>query len=518
VRVGEIQQCCLYPDQFAHAFKYWDAVQITTSISDIDKPKAMDLTDLLAATKDVNAAITQIDQKLRKPSSTPAVVEQATTDAKEELGDVAHVSGHGYVASHRCLAVARPSNSIELVDLVGGASTVLMEAPSQAAVAACAHGTGVLVVAAWGDACARWHLARDGTGGWRVVAPRKTFAGLAAAGTILVAVTSDSYIARCAGTVVQVLNEHLVEPVVAHFSVGGAGRALAWDPSGEALAVAGAGGLTIWGSRSEPETVIPTPCRCVVATKGSSGYAEDDAFVCVADAGLLTREEARADDMKARASDGYVGRAETRDTGFGGGLIPAGLLVGGGAAAAPPEALRPTASLVTWDMTSDVGQWRVAYTARIDALPRGVAVVDAAAAVGDAVALASSFDPQGAVAVFAAADLAPRPTVGLGGGRVRALAADGGRLAAVVVARTGAPPLCAAGARGPAPGAARRVVVDLAPWAPPAPPPPAPPAPPAAPSSVTDRLATLATLRASGALTDAEFARAKALELGLPAP
>ena len=34
----------------------------------------MDLTDLLAATKDVNAAITQIDQKLRKPSSTPVVV------------------------------------------------------------------------------------------------------------------------------------------------------------------------------------------------------------------------------------------------------------------------------------------------------------------------------------------------------------------------------------------------------------------------------------------------------------
>ena len=140
--------------------------------------------------------------------------------------------------------------------------------------------------------------------------------------------------------------------------------------------------------------------------------------------------------------------------------------------------------------------------------------------MGDAVAVASSFDPQRAVAVFAAADLAPRPTVRIGGGdgRVRALAADGGRLAAVVVARAGAPPLCAAGARGPAPGAARRVVVDLAaPPAPPAlPPPPAPPA--AASSSVTDRLATLAHLRASGALTDAEFARAKALELGLPAP
>ena len=61
--------------------------------------------------------------------------------------------------------------------------------------------------------------------------------------------------------------------------------------------------------------------------------------------------------------------------------------------------------------------------------------------------------------------------------------------------------------------------IDLAP--PPAPVPPAPPAPlapPAAPSSVTDRLATLAHLRASGALTEAEFARAKALELGLPAP
>ena len=137
----------------------------------------MDLTDLLAATKDVNAAITQIDQKLRKPSSTPAppVVEQATTDA-EELGDVAHVSSHGYVASCRCLAVARPSNSVELVDLDGGASTVLMEAPSQAAVAACAFppdvavaacalpgGMEVLVVAAWDHVCARWRLARDGT-------------------------------------------------------------------------------------------------------------------------------------------------------------------------------------------------------------------------------------------------------------------------------------------------------------------------------------------------------------------
>ena len=37
-RVGEKQQCCVYPDQFAHAFKYWDGkhggagpVQITTS-------------------------------------------------------------------------------------------------------------------------------------------------------------------------------------------------------------------------------------------------------------------------------------------------------------------------------------------------------------------------------------------------------------------------------------------------------------------------------------------------------
>ena len=123
----------------------------------------MDLTDLLAATKDVNAAITQIDQKLRKPSSTaaPPVVEQATTDA-EELGDVAHVSGNGYVGMYRCLAVARPSNSVELVDLDGGASTVLMEAPAAAAVAACDFpGKEVLVVAAWGDACARW---RPGSG------------------------------------------------------------------------------------------------------------------------------------------------------------------------------------------------------------------------------------------------------------------------------------------------------------------------------------------------------------------
>ena len=225
--------------------------------------------------------------------------------------------------------------------------------------------------------------------------------------------------------------------------------------------------------------------RRVAASPRRVTWRAEDTLVCVADAGLLTREEARADDMKARASDGYVGRAETRDTGFGGGLIPAGLLVGGGAAAAPPEAPRPTISLIEYD-----GQWRVAATARIDALPRGVAVVDAVAAVGDAVAVASSFDPQRAVAVFAAEDLAPRPAIRLGGGdgRVRALAADGGRLAAVVVARAGAPPLCAAGARGPAPGAARRVVVDLAPArrrrraAP-----PAPPAPPAAPSSVTDR-------------------------------
>ena len=232
----------------------------------------MDLTDLLAATKDVNAAITQIDQKLRKPSSTPApVVEQATTDDAEELGDVAHVSRNGYLASHRCLAVARPSNSVELVDLDGGASTVLMEAPAAAAVAACDFpGKEVLVVAAWGDACARWRLARDGAGGWRVVAPRKTCAGLAAAGTILVAATRLSYIARCAGAVVDVLDYDSLAPV-AHFAVGGAGRALAWV-FGDTLAVAGAGGLTIWGGRgSEPETVIPTPCRCVVGTAGCQG-------------------------------------------------------------------------------------------------------------------------------------------------------------------------------------------------------------------------------------------------------
>ena len=39
-------------------------------------------------------------------------------------------------------------------------------------------------------------------------------------------------------------------------------------------------------------------------------------------------------------------------------------------------------------------------------------------------------------------------------------------------------------------------------------------APPAPPSSVAGRLATLASLRVSGALTEAEFARAKAIELG----
>ena len=40
----------------------------------------------------------------------------------------------------------------------------------------------------------------------------------------------------------------------------------------------------------------------------------------------------------------------------------------------------------------------------------------------------------------------------------------------------------------------------------------------AAPTCLADRLATLASLRARGALSEAEFARAKALELGLPAP
>ena len=37
---------------------------------------------------------------------------------------------------------------------------------------------------------------------------------------------------------------------------------------------------------------------------------------------------------------------------------------------------------------------------------------------------------------------------------------------------------------------------------------------PAAPSSLTDKLATLASLRASGALTDEQFERAKEIELG----
>ena len=40
----------------------------------------------------------------------------------------------------------------------------------------------------------------------------------------------------------------------------------------------------------------------------------------------------------------------------------------------------------------------------------------------------------------------------------------------------------------------------------------------AAPTCLADRLASLASLHARGALSEAEFARAKALELGLPAP
>ena len=40
----------------------------------------------------------------------------------------------------------------------------------------------------------------------------------------------------------------------------------------------------------------------------------------------------------------------------------------------------------------------------------------------------------------------------------------------------------------------------------------------AALTCLADRLATLSSLRARGALSEAEFARAKALELGLPAP
>ena len=60
----------------------------------------------------------------------------------------------------------------------------------------------------------------------------------------------------------------------------------------------------------------------------------------------------------------------------------------------------------------------------------------------------------------------------------------------------------------------------MPPYAPPhyyhAPPPPgAPVAPPAAAlASVAGRLRELASLRASGVLTEAEFARAKAIELG----
>ena len=216
-----------------------------------------------------------------------------------------------------------------------------------------------------------------------------------------------------------------------------------------------------------------------------------------------------------RASDGYTSAArETRDTGFGGGLIPAGLLVGGGAAAAPPERRGP-ASLVTYD-----GQWRVAATARIDALPRSVAVVDAPwPRWATRSPWRSSFDPQRAVAVFAAADLAPRPAIRLGGaGRVRALAAGRrsprrrGRRA-----RRGAAHLCAAGARGPRPAPhAASSSASLRLRRRRLPPPPAPPA--AASSSVTDRPRRSRTCRASGALTEAEFARAKALELGLPAP
>ena len=398
----------------------------------------MDLTDLLAATKDVNAAITQIDQKLRKPSSTPApVVEQASTDAKEELGDVAHVSSHGYVASHRCLAVARPSNSVELVDLDGGASTVLMEAPAAAAVAACDFpGKEVLVVAAWGDVRAVAPRARrdvTGASGGRPAraSPRRGRSWS----------RQQPYIARCAG-VVDVLD---YDSLASHPAVGGV-VGLAWV-FGDTLAVAGAGGLTIWGGHgSEPETLIPTPCRCVAAT-GDVGV--EDTLVCVADAGLLTREEARADDMKARASDGYVGRAETRDTGFGGGLIPAGLLVAA-AAARRLGGPAPAISRIDYD-------GRVAATARIDALPRAWPSSTPwprwAAPPWQALT-------RSAVAVFAARTrAAARGPPGGGDGRVRPWPRTASPRRRGRRARRGA---ALRGRRPRAPGAARRVVVDLA--------------------------------------------------------
>ena len=103
---------------------------------------------------------------------------------------------------------------------------------------------------------------------------------------------------------------------------------------------------------------------------------------------------------------------------------------------------------------------------------------------------------------------APAPAAPEAEGAEAALAAKDARIAALEAA------LAQAQQAPAAPPAVPAAAPVAAPVAAPAAPPPAAPQPPAALASVTDRLRELASLRASGALTEAEFARAKAIELG----
>ena len=109
--------------------------------------------------------------------------------------------------------------------------------------------------------------------------------------------------------------------------------------------------------------------------------------------------------------------------------------------------------------------------------------------------------------------LTPRASVAVGGGgrRLRGLAATGdGALAALLLARD-APPALASASSTPAPGLAILASVSLQPAAPAVP--AAAPAPSVA--SLADRLEKLGALFSNGVLTEEEFAKAKALELGL---
>jgi len=458
----------------------------------------MDLMDLLAGAKSMDAAVATLDSKLRSraPSSNAASAATAPmpppppppSGMKGEgaprcraLGAVTALTAGCYCDALRVVACARAGSAgnpavVDVRDL-DGAGGFSVDAPGGggdgAVVAAVSELDGrLLLFVARGTAVRRWIYERRGGGAWASVGAAAA-AAVAEGATAIVA--SGASVAVLSSKAVHVLEAANLGAAATLPSTVGALRAACWTDGGS-LAVAGSRGVAAWRAGGKRlEVAADAPARCLAAVPGGGFFAVADAEVKLRDDRGFEFSAAAAAPAPSAAGPLVVGAppslgapritAERSFSGFGGGAIPAGLLLAGaGPGAGAPAPSRPAPRLLKFREAAAGA--RLAASAPVASLPGGVVTADLVAVYGDAVGVASSFDGARSVAEFAVDDLSdrgPRRLPAPDGARLRGLAARGnGGLVALL---REAPPAGACGI--PAPGRAAKpadaFALDVAP-------------------------------------------------------